>query len=506
MRFDADFGAARDEEGREVRFTRSEALVLACLARQPERVLTRDQILDAMSGPGSDKADRTVDFLINRLRRKLGDSSTEPRFIATRYGEGYVWVGRRPVEPGGAAIVVGPLRGIDALGPDGPRASAFAEALRAALAAEAGAGRRVALRPDHEAGADRATAAPETSIELSFLGQPDGLDCVIAVREGATGRMRNVRRHPVGEGAPLGDLAAALLAVAWQSLVDDDALHAPLPVAMHDAAGHPEGTRLSWHDNDRRLDALRQQSPNDPALMLMRAAHLHTKYVQHGWDLFRDGRDERAQDEDEMERLVLGALDYAQDRPDQAVLAAKLLHFLQRGYRDLAFDLAEGALGGCTAPAASHATVGQLRAFRGDMESGMDLLVEAAALCRHGSEPHAWVLAQLCQTALAAGGGRRLWKARADLVAIRPKSRFGLELLLSDSTRPSLTARAAAAIMSRRRATAILRNLWYFTGRLFEEPSHAENVMRPAVTLLRARLGPEVLPAEVARGLPGLLR
>lgn len=92
MVFDGDLlWAARPRE-RRIRFTRSERAVLAVLIRNPSRILTRNQLLDAISGVGSDSAERSIDFLINRLRAKLGDDARRPRFIATQYGEGYAWI------------------------------------------------------------------------------------------------------------------------------------------------------------------------------------------------------------------------------------------------------------------------------------------------------------------------------------------------------------------------------------------------------------------------------
>ena len=104
--------------GKRISFTRSEKRALAVLVRHPNRILTRDQILDAVTGSGSDNGDRNIDFLVNRLRRKLSDNAREPRFIATRYGEGYVWIGGAPsVDANYAAayLIVGPLKGIDNL-------------------------------------------------------------------------------------------------------------------------------------------------------------------------------------------------------------------------------------------------------------------------------------------------------------------------------------------------------------------------------------------------------
>lgn len=106
--FDRSLISARDNSGEELTFTRAERALLSALIAHPRRVLSRNALLDAMSGTGSDASDRNVDFVINRLRAKLGDPARSPRFIATRYGEGYVWVAE-PTQPADALLVIGPV-------------------------------------------------------------------------------------------------------------------------------------------------------------------------------------------------------------------------------------------------------------------------------------------------------------------------------------------------------------------------------------------------------------
>lgn len=53
------------------------------------------------------------------MRRKLNDDPKNPRFIATRYGEGYIWVAKAASErplASGAYVVVGPIRGLGVCG------------------------------------------------------------------------------------------------------------------------------------------------------------------------------------------------------------------------------------------------------------------------------------------------------------------------------------------------------------------------------------------------------
>ncbi|MFM2045755.1 MAG: TorCAD operon transcriptional regulatory protein TorR [Pseudomonadota bacterium] len=76
-------------DGQEIRVTRGEFELLALLVRSGGRVVTRDQLIDAVSGTDRNPSDRTVDVLVSRLRRKMGDDGNSPRMIMTEKGLGY---------------------------------------------------------------------------------------------------------------------------------------------------------------------------------------------------------------------------------------------------------------------------------------------------------------------------------------------------------------------------------------------------------------------------------
>jgi len=74
----------------EIRLTAVEFRLLAALVRAGGRVLTRDQLLDAVYGAEAGEIlDRTIDVHVGRLREKLGDDADQPRYIATLRGVGY---------------------------------------------------------------------------------------------------------------------------------------------------------------------------------------------------------------------------------------------------------------------------------------------------------------------------------------------------------------------------------------------------------------------------------
>lgn len=65
--------------------------LLLILARSAGRVLTRDQLLDAVAGRSYEVFDRSIDVHISSLRRKLGENPRKPRFIKTVRTAGYLF-------------------------------------------------------------------------------------------------------------------------------------------------------------------------------------------------------------------------------------------------------------------------------------------------------------------------------------------------------------------------------------------------------------------------------
>lgn len=63
--------------------------IVRLLMREPGRVFTRLEILEACAGSAFDGYERTIDAHIKNIRKALGDDSENPRFIATVRGAGY---------------------------------------------------------------------------------------------------------------------------------------------------------------------------------------------------------------------------------------------------------------------------------------------------------------------------------------------------------------------------------------------------------------------------------
>ncbi|HEU0116798.1 MAG TPA: response regulator transcription factor [Thermomicrobiales bacterium] len=75
--------------GRPIELTPTEFQLLATLARQPGRVFTRGQLLDALHGVAFESYERAIDAHVKNIRRKIEPSPGEPRYVQTVYGVGY---------------------------------------------------------------------------------------------------------------------------------------------------------------------------------------------------------------------------------------------------------------------------------------------------------------------------------------------------------------------------------------------------------------------------------
>ncbi len=76
----------------------AEYRLLQVFMTHPNRVLTRDQLMDLTRGKDADPFDRSIDLRVSRLRQKLGDDARSPALIKTLRGEGYVFAAEVEVE------------------------------------------------------------------------------------------------------------------------------------------------------------------------------------------------------------------------------------------------------------------------------------------------------------------------------------------------------------------------------------------------------------------------
>lgn len=140
--------ACLDAAGAEVPLTRAEFSLLLALARNPGRVLSRDELRQAMAGRDAEPDDRSVDVLISRLRRKIEQDPKAPRMIITVPGTGYKF-----------GVKTQPVAAVDEVAPAGGRPEAESGGSRDAEPVPAGS-RATASRTGRRTGVAGISHAP----------------------------------------------------------------------------------------------------------------------------------------------------------------------------------------------------------------------------------------------------------------------------------------------------------------------------------------------------------
>jgi DNA-binding winged helix-turn-helix (wHTH) protein len=502
--------ATREPEG-ELKFTRSERAVLIALAGNARKVMSRNQLLDAIAGTGSDSTDRNIDFLINRLRAKLGDSARAPRFIATQYGEGYVWIAEpnRPAanpqaqEAQELLIFIGPVFGLDRLA-DAGLAEAMLARLHAALVTIAGSERRVALA--RQRGLHATPPNTRFTLELGFYCDGGPLHLAAILHEGRSGRIVRAQRLILNEPsvADIEELARTLKAAMWDhrsfgtgpvaALTDE-----PLEVRLHNASLMFTQAPSAWIETEAQARRALAERPDDPETMLAAAMCIYSRRLSAAIPMTND--------EEEIERLVFASLPRIGNSPILALAAAKLLLFVGRGHLALAEAIAEQAFAESTAFASAFATLGQIRVCAGDIEAGLDLYERGIELCTAGSEFHLYLLVLKCIACLASGNRQAVERSLGQLYAVKPQTQAELGILFAPPDEAQLPPLLKAILgkLDAGHAQFLIRHAHYISARLYQHEAHRENIMRGFLSLAVGRFGAAVVPDEVRRSVPKLM-
>lgn len=512
--FEKSFTTARLASGTQVKFTRSERALLMLLAGNPGKVLSRNQLLDAVAGHNVDIGDRNIDYTINRLRKKLCDSARDPRLIETRYGEGYMWVAEAAAAGLSAFLIIGPVFGLGRLADD-RTARRFLDRLRRACAAAMALDQAVHLAPDWRP----EVSAPGTvrfSLDVSFYADAAGLHCAAILRDGQTRQIMHAERLVLGQGedeqadkAIIG-LSEILKGAVWQRIAfvpkpvaapTDE----PLQLRMHRAALLLARSPRAWLENDEQLSRARAEKPDDPELALMGAMQLYYRMLRGGADGFDDaGR--RGAIEAEIEATVFDCLPRLEGNPLHVLAIAKLLHFSGRGHLDLAEDLAQRAFSGSPAFAASFVTLAQIKASRGRIGEALDLYDQGLELTEKGSDFAVFILVLRITALLAINDRAAVDRTCAELYAMKPVTRAEIGLLVVPADRrslpPDLAAQFAGFTLEKVRKVASF--LYYISARHFEQRIHRENIMRGFVALATRRFGRDAVSDEVWQAVPDL--
>jgi len=489
-----------------IKFTRNERALLAAFTRNGNRLLSRSQLLDAVSADDFEASERNIDFLITRLRAKLGDPARAPRFIATQYGEGYVWIARplsmKPLE---AFIVIGPVSGLagEAVEAQG---QALVNLLRRRLAERTGKEGAVAVAEDFRL----QSGIPHKvrfALQVSFLNEGGRLHCGAVLRNALDGRILHASRLELDPADPATfdreatALADTTKAAIWQNLTSPAAnIELPLEVMVFNASRLLSEPDQSWLASGEILAKEHRDHPQDPRVAVMWAAHLYAQLVMSGvYSPLTD--DDRAAMETEIERTVLTHLPAIQDDPSLSMAAAKLLHYIARGHDDLVDHLLERAFDRCTAFAASFGIIGQVRATRGLFDEAIRSYDHGIAICEPASEFHLYLLFLKAAALLASNRREELPGVIRSLQIIKPESIRSLApfILPPDKPLDEMQERFLDGA-GPEGCRKFVDYLYKTSARQFRSPRHQANVMRGIATHAMRKFGPEVAP-EVVRAL-----
>ena len=98
-RLEVDVGARQARlAGQPCDLTSHQFELLTVLARSPGRVLSRDQIMDALKGHPLEAFDRSIDVHISRIRAVIEDDPKNPRRVLTVRGAGYVFAKKQDAQ------------------------------------------------------------------------------------------------------------------------------------------------------------------------------------------------------------------------------------------------------------------------------------------------------------------------------------------------------------------------------------------------------------------------
>lgn len=504
--FDPDLLMAKTPNGTLVRFTRQERALLQAFIHSRSQLLEREALLEVLADSASDMSQRNVDFIVNRLRRKLRDRARDPRFIATQYGEGYVWVAERtPIPSRTPYLVVGPIHCLDAT----PRVVTRLQGLVSALSAQLPMGLMVVMA-DHGKW-DEGQMRPAFSVEVYSVSRKGQWQITAVIHDAARGRLLTAEKFVLDkledEVSAWLPIASRLLRATAQSLVaKPDDLQVPkdqpLYLQLHDAGMLLSRSSDSWLQSEKIVEERSRTYPNDVHnTLLLACTRMARLILSWGADGTMDGHLE-----DEVESMVFAVLPQVEDSPNHMLVAAKLLIGCGRGYLPLAERLAEAAMEQLPAWAAGLSLLGEVRMYQGKVEKALRYFDQALSLSVPRSEFRVYLLV-LKLAALIAGGDRETARnVEAELYEQKPITRAQLGLYLAPPNQPlapDLTQMIEHA--GAKGCEAAILHLHLVSARHFLEERCRQNLMQGISWHAVHRFGRAVLPAAVLASVPNIL-
>lgn len=502
--------------GQTIQFTRNERALLLAFTGNPRRLMSRSRLLDEITQPGSDSSDRNIDFLVNRLRLKLGDNAKSPIYIATQYGEGYVWIATQS-RPGpiDAFLIIGPsfeLQGHMSH----QKGVSLMDKLRDMISAGIGADHKVVVAERHLLAAyDKL----RYFLQVSFHADAGRLNCAATLREMPSKRILKAFRLHLDAADDrsftneASRISEGVVSVLQQALNEaSNGLGVPIDetpeVRLRSASHLLSISNPKWLASGEQLAKGRELDPFDADAAIQWGLHLFARLVLtspfEGIDLA-----ERDRIEGEIEATVLECLPEIEEKPLLMLGAAKLLYFIDRGHLELAEEIAERALTRTQDSTAALPLLGQLRFARGRFDEAVTIFDQGIRAAEPGAEFHRHMRVLKYLALLAAGNSSSSAARATDMAHLGSDCPPEIALMIGwtavapDQTLPEASRQALAALGSHRATRAI--EYLYFTSTRHVTFEHGRaNIMRNMIAHMSRLYGKQVVPDFVLRSIGSL--
>lgn len=505
--------ASRD--GQRIQFTRNERALLLAFTLHPNQLMRRSHLLDEIAALDSDRSDRYIDFLINRLRAKLGDDTKSPKYIATQYGEGYVWIAApSPAKPIDGFLVIGPAFGSQGY-PFHQQALSLVDQLRDLVAAAVGADYKVFVVAEnwHPAPADKL----HYFLQVSFHADDGRLNCAAALREMSSKRivkafsLRLDVAHTTSVTSDALRISKEVVDFLRQALGDASAgLGTPtdeLPeMRLHKASTLLSASNPQWLEKGEQLSKERERDPRNPDIALQWCMHLFARLVLVG-PFAGMSTEDRDRIESEIETTVLQLLPVVEGAPLLMLVCAKMLYFINRGHLNLVEDITERACARAGGQTAALPILAQIHYAHGRFDEAIKIFDRGIAMADATPAMTMHLRVLRCMAYLAAGDRAGLDNAAVGLQTfLAPFCPPDLALSIDwtfaapDRKLSAASAKAFAAIGFAGARNAI-ENLYYTSARhLISERARA-NVMRAKIAHVTNFYGEQAIPAFVLKSI-----
>lgn len=512
--FDTDFSIARGGDAPPIRFTRQEQAVLRTLVRKPGQLVSREQLLDSLDPNCDGVGERSVDFLVNRLRRKLRDDARRPRFIGTRYGEGYLWLvkGRR-VDESFTLLRVESVYGLTHLS----SAEIGTTAVRA-LTTQLGERLHWRCVMPPSLGLTHPLASGECDarlhMDISVFDDVSHLHVAASFRNDRTGNtLATLTRHLPLESAvdAMAELAASLAATLWSLLIPEQrGTEAPTAQPLHLRA-QEAGLLLTrspeyWREIEPQILKWRQENPGDSRLAVLWALNRHARLLSSCSD---DGAETTrliAEYQSCVESDVLRAVPALADSPAYQLTASMLLLTLPRDHTNIAEELIERALWNGGAFASVFSARALLSLCRGDLSEAIAYLDRAVEMAVSGSEFHVYLLVLKLKAQIAGGKRAEAIQLKKALFAIKPQTAVNVGFHSADPDGdPGPAVLEMLQTLGLQRVRQLLRHFFYMAVRPMTVREHRFRLMLGPIVHARRRFGSEVIADDILADLPELV-